>query len=117
MHTFERAVAALAPMALVLLLITGAAQAGSEFVGTWKLQDTKGEPFQITLSEGGQARGRHIDKEMKGSWGQVGDSAIITWATGWYTKLSKDGDGYTKSVYKGSLNSPPISTTPAVKID
>lgn len=117
MHTIEKAVAALAPMALALLLFAGAAQAGSEFIGTWKLEDTKGEPFQITLSEGGQARGRHIDKEMKGSWTEEDGSATVTWATGWYTKIIKDGDGYKKSVYKGSLDNPPISTTTAVKID
>jgi hypothetical protein len=117
MRSVENAVAALARMALVLLLVAGTAQAASEFVGTWKLTDTKGEPFQITLSEGGQARGRHIDKEMKGSWTEEEGTATITWATGWYTKISKDGNGYKKSAYKGSLDSSPISTSAAVKVD
>ena len=117
MHSIEKAIAAIARMTLVLVLLAGAAQAGSEFVGTWKLEDTKGEPFQITLSEGGQAKGRHIDKEMKGSWTETDGTALITWATGWYTKIEKDGDGYKKSAYKGSLDTPPISTSPAVKAD
>lgn len=117
MHNIEKAVTALARMAVLLLLFTGAAQAGSEFVGTWKLEDTKGEPFQITLSQGGQAKGRHIDKEMRGSWTETDGTAVITWATGWYTKISKDGDGYKKSAYKGSLDDPPISTSIAVKAE
>ncbi len=117
MHSLEKAAGAFARMALVLVLLAGAAQAGSEFVGTWKLEGTTGEPFQITLSEGGQARGRYVDKELKGSWTEKDGAATVTWGTGWYTKIFKDGESYKKSVYKGSLDGPPISTTTATKID
>jgi hypothetical protein len=54
---------------------------------------------------------------MKGAWTEEEGTATITWATSWYTKISKDGDGYKKSAYKGSLSSQPMSTSPAVKVD
>jgi len=117
MHSPGKAAAAFASLAVAFILLAGAAQAGSEFVGTWKLEGTTGEPFQITLSEGGHARGRYVDKELKGSWTEEAGAATVTWGTGWYTKIFKEGEGYKKSVYKGSLDDPPISTTTATKID
>jgi hypothetical protein len=117
MHSLKRAAAAFVPLAIALLLLSGVAHAGSEFVGTWKLEGTTGEPFQITLSEGGHARGRYVDKELKGAWSEEDGAATVTWGTGWYTKIFKDGDGYKKSVFKGSLDTPAISTSTATKID
>jgi hypothetical protein len=115
MRIQSRATVAAAMLALTIAFAPLAA-AASEFVGVWQLQDTKGEPFQITLSEGGEAKGRHIDKEMKGTWKEVDGAVVITWGTGWYTKISKEGEGYKKSAYKKSLSDPPTSTSPAVKI-
>ncbi len=116
MRILGKAAAAVVMTMLTLSLSSIAVYAGSEYVGVWQLEGTKGEPFQITLSEGGEARGRHIDKEMKGSWKEVDGTAVITWGTGWFTKISKDGDGYKKTAYKNSLSDPPTSTSVAVKV-
>lgn len=114
--TIKKAIAAVAGAALVFVMASIAAYAGSDYVGVWKLEDTKGEPLQITLSEGGQAKGRLVDKEMKGSWKEIDDGVLITWGTGWFTKISKDGEGYKKSAYKGSIDSPPVNTSKAEKV-
>lgn len=116
MRILGRTMVAVTMAMLTLSLTSIAAAAGSEYVGVWKLEDTKGEPFQITLSEGGEAQGRHSDKEMKGTWKEVDGAAVITWGTGWFTKISKDGSGYKKTAYKKSLSDPPTSSSVAVKV-
>jgi hypothetical protein len=116
MRILGKAAVAVVMIMLTLSLSSVAGYAGSEYVGVWKLEDTKGEPFQITLSESGEAQGRHVDKEMKGSWKEVDGAAVITWGTGWFTKISKDGNGYRKTAYKKSLSDPPTSSSAAVKV-
>jgi hypothetical protein len=42
---------------------------------------------------------------------------VISWATGWTTKITKEGDHYVKVVYKKGtpLDGPPTSKLDAVK--
>jgi hypothetical protein len=54
--------------------------------------------------------------EMKGAWKEEDGAAVITWGTGWFTKITKAGDGYEKEAYQRSLSDPPTSTSPAEKV-
>jgi hypothetical protein len=38
---------------------------------------------------------------MKGKWVEEGSAAVITWESGWKTKISKDGESYKKTAYEG----------------
>jgi hypothetical protein len=91
-----------------------AALAASAFEGVWKVKDTAGHPFEITLSSGGAAKATR-GEGMTGTWKEEGNSAVITWNTGWTTKITKEGDRYIKTAYgKGqSLTATPTNTSDA----
>jgi hypothetical protein len=36
---------------------------------------------------------------MTGTWKEEGNSAVITWNTGWTTKIAKEGNRYIKAAY------------------
>ena len=91
-----------------------AALAASAFEGVWKVKDTAGHPFEITLSNDGAAKATR-GEGMTGTWKEEGNSAVITWNTGWTTKITKAGNRYTKTAYrKGqSVTSAPANTSDA----
>ena len=72
----------------------------SGFVGTFKTQDTQGNPMSITLDEEGSASGERCGEQISGSWKDEGGTAVITWSGNWTTKIAKDGDSYSKSAYQ-----------------
>ncbi len=78
--------------------------AASQYAGTWKLIDTSGSAFQVTLGDAGAAGGNRNGKIMQGTWAERDGAAVITWSDGWTTKIAKDGDGYTKTVYDDGGN-------------
>ena len=89
-------------IALVLAMICITASAASVFEGVWTVKDTDGKPFEITLSawfsEGEPRRGygRYLEGRRK--------CRVMTWTTGWTTKIMTDGDQYKKAAYaKGQL--------------
>jgi hypothetical protein len=86
--------------AAALALTAGASIAGG-FGGTWKVKDTAGKDFQIVLADDGTATADRSGEGMKGKWAEEGGAAVITWDTGWKTKIAKDGDGYKKTAYEG----------------
>jgi len=51
--------------------------AASNFEGSWKVQDTGGKPFDITLSADGTAKGS-LRPDMVGTWKEQGTAAVIT---------------------------------------
>ena len=87
----------LALVALLALSVMTAftAVAASDFEGTWTVQGRKDTKFDITLSADGKATSTH-PKNMSGTWTEDGGTAIIKWDTGWTTKITKEGDHYTK---------------------
>lgn len=87
--------------------------AGSEFEGTWAVKNTKGKPFEITLSADGNATAT-LAENMEGTWKEEGGVAVISWSTGWTTKIAKEGDHYVKSAFKKG-ESKPANTSDAVK--
>src|SRR5688572_27817670 len=85
---------------------------GSEFVGTWAVMDTHGEPFEITLSAAATAEADRDGEGMSGTWDEDGPSALIKWNTGWTTKITRTGDAYIKTAYDQTATAP-TNTSPA----
>lgn len=101
-----------------------AAQAQSEYVGSWKVQDGKGREFVIELGADGQAASKWAAAEEQrrnetGTWKDVDGAAQITWANGWREVISKSGEGYVKKAYapKLTLDGAPSNESPATKIE
>jgi hypothetical protein len=88
--------------------------AASAFEGGWKVKDTAGRPFDITLSSGGVAKATR-GEGMTGTWKEEGNAAVITWKTGWTTKITNEGGQYRKTAYrKGqALDAPPDNSSDA----
>ncbi len=89
-------------LALALGLTSLPGLAASQFEGTWKTAGSGGKPMEITLSADGTATGDHSGQTMNGTWKEEGDVAVITWSTGWTTKITKEGDHYKKTAYNKS---------------
>jgi hypothetical protein len=55
---------------------------------------------------------------MVGTWKEEGKSAVITWNTGWTTKILKEDDHYKKTAYEKSkpLDGPPTNSSDAAKV-
>ena len=120
MHAIKQAVkpAAIGCLALMLIVISHlSVLAASVFEGVWKVADTGGQPFEITLSADGGAKATR-GEGMVGTWKEDGSTAVITWNTGWTTKLVKEGDHYRKIAYrKGEpLDGPPTNSMDAQKL-
>jgi hypothetical protein len=91
-----------------------ASLAASAFEGVWKVKDTAGQPFEITLSSDGAAKATR-GEGMTGTWKEEGNAAVITWNTGWTTKITKEGNRYKKTAYrKGqALDTAPTNSSDA----
>jgi hypothetical protein len=107
-----------AVLAAVALALTGVASfAASQFEGKWKVTDTAGKAFEITLASDGTAKADR-GEGMTGTWKEEGGAAVITWDTGWTTKVSKDGDKYTKAAFKKgeATDGKPANSSAAEKV-
>ena len=102
----------------VAMIVAGCSDSGSdEFAGTWKVADTGGKPFEISLAADGTAKADREGEGMDGTWKKDGSSAVITWKTGWTTKITKDGNKFTKVAYeKGGSEGAPKNSSTAEKI-
>jgi hypothetical protein len=102
MHTsfFAKATAAFAALAFAIVLTSAAGFAAEGFVGKYKTTDTEGKAFTIWLSDDGVAKGDRANEGLAGMWKEEGSAAVITWDSGWVTKISKDGDKYKKTAEK-----------------
>jgi hypothetical protein len=103
-------------LAVGVLAVGFAALAESAFEGVWRVKDTAGHPFEITLSSGGAAKATR-GEGMSGTWKEEGNSAVITWNTGWTTKITKEGNRFVKTAYgkDQSLRATPTNTSDAEK--
>ena len=95
----------------------GPALAGNDWVGVWQVKDTAGQPFDITLGADGSAKAS-LHEDMVGTWKAEGDSAVISWKTGWTTKITKADGGYKKTGYRqgADLAGPPSKASDAMKV-
>lgn len=93
-----------------IVLTTIAVVAASEFEGVWVVKDSSGRQFEITLTADGKATSTQ-EKAKEGTWKEEGSSAVISWTTGWTTKITKEGDHYVKTAYKkgAPLDGPPTN--------
>jgi hypothetical protein len=98
-----------------VLTLAVSAFAASQFEGSWLTQDTKGNPFKITLSADGKATGDRADEGLKGTWKSEGDSAVINWDTGWVTKIVKQGDKFQKQAFEKGASGTPTHSAEAQK--
>jgi len=119
MHKIAKAttVVLAALFALAVTACSGPSSGG--FAGKWKVADTAGTPFEITLGDDGSATANRAGEAMEGTWKEEDGAAIISWKDGWTTKIAKDGDGYTKAAWnKGlTMNNPPTNTSSAEKVN
>jgi hypothetical protein len=94
-----RTTAAFAAIALAIA-VSASAFAAEGFVGKYKTTDTDGKPFTIWLSDDGSAKGDRANEGLQGMWKEEGNAAVITWDSEWTTKITKEGDKYTKTALK-----------------
>jgi hypothetical protein len=87
----------MATAAAIAISVAGAAFAAEGFIGKYETTDTEGKAFTIWLSDNGSAKGDRANEGLQGMWKEEGNAAVITWETGWVTKINKDGDAYKKS--------------------
>lgn len=104
-------------ISLVLFLGMSINAMAGEYDGSWQLYDTHGGGFEATLSKDGIASGTHGDSMKHGTWKEVDGAAVISWKTGWTTRISKDGDKYVKTSYKPgtTIADAPTDTSEAKK--
>ena len=101
---------------LAMVVPAGESLADSEFVGTWQVTDSHGKPFNIALLPSGTAEATLGGEGMSGTWAEEDLSAVITWDTGWTTKITRTGDAYIKTAYDETATTP-TNTSVAEKID
>ena len=89
--------------------------AATQFEGTWNTQDTKGNPFKITLSADGEATATRSDEGLIGTWKAEDDSAVINWDSGCVTKIVKQGDKFQKQAFEGDTSGTPTHSAEAHK--
>jgi hypothetical protein len=117
MHTIGKATTVILAAVFAIAMTNFSSVAASDFEGVWKVKDTPGQTFEITLSSGGAAKASR-GEGMVGTWKEDGNTAVITWNTGWTTKITKERDQYKKTAYgKGQpLDGPPTNSTDAQKV-
>lgn len=99
--------------AAAMALTASASLAAQHFVGTWKVKDTSGTEFEIVLAKDGIASANRGKEGMHGKWVEKDGVAVISWDTGWTTKIAKHGEGYKKTAYEGEKAK---NTSDAVKL-
>jgi sporulation protein YlmC with PRC-barrel domain len=94
-------------------------RAANGFAGVWKVKDSEGNPFEITLSADGSAKADRAGEGMSGNWKEEGGATVIKWDSGWTTKIAKEGNTYKKTAFdKGMpLDGPPTNSSDAEKVE
>lgn len=100
----------------MFISISSNARAG-EYEGSWQLYDTHGGGFEATLNKDGSASGTHGDSMKHGTWKEMDGAVVISWKTGWTTRIAKEGKKYIKTSYKPgtSITDAPTDTSEAKK--
>ena len=114
MRISKTAIAGILVISAVAMTSSASLAQNNAFQGMWKVKSTAGKPFEITLSADGTAKAT-LRNDMTGTWKEEGQSAVITWKTGWTTKITKAGDHYTKTAYRTGQSSP-ANTSDAEKV-
>src|SRR5262245_61835680 len=117
MRMIGRTTAAAVAGVLALAMSAASGLAASEFEGKWKVADSSGKDYEITLAADGTAAGTQQEGQ-KGTWKEEGSSVVISWDTGWTTKISKEGGKYKKTAFKKGepVTGTPTNSSPAEKV-
>jgi hypothetical protein len=104
-------------LSVVLFLGISTNVLAGEYEGSWLLYDTHGGGFEATLSKDGSASGTHDDSMKRGTWKEVDGAVVISWKTGWTTRIAKQGDKYVKTSFKPgtTITDTPTDTSEAKK--
>ena len=114
MRSFLAKIAATLAVVAFAAVVSAGAVAASEFEGKWQVKDTKGKPFEITLSQDGTAKGNRTAEGLKGTWKAVGDAVLITWGLGMDHKNHEEGQHVQKTALQ---NGKPVGQpTEAMKV-
>ena len=121
MHKIAKATTVVLAALLALAVTACTGPSSSEFAGTWKVADTAGKPFEITLGNDGSATANRSGEAMESTWKEEKGAVIISWKDGWTTKIAKgvEGDVYMKTAWdKGlSMDDRPTNTSSAEKVN
>lgn len=98
-----------AALALAAVLMAANAFAAGNWEGVWKVKDSAGQPFEITLAADGSAKAS-LHEKMVGTWTGTEKAATIKWKTGWTTKITKSGDKFKKTGYRPGAKKPSNSS-------
>lgn len=104
-------------LSMVLFIGLSSNVFAGEYEGSWMLYDTHGDDFEATLSADGTASGTHGDSMKHGTWTEVDGAVVISWKTGWTTRIAKQGDKYVKTSFKPgtTITDAPTDTSDAKK--
>jgi hypothetical protein len=91
--------------------------AAEDFQGMWEVKDSGGHKFDITLLADGSATGT-LHPGQTGSWKEQGSAAVITWKTGWTSKIEQSEGHYTHTAYRPGQppSGPPNNTSDAQRV-
>ncbi len=119
MHKIAKATTIVLAALLALAVTACSGPTQNEFAGKWKVADTAGTPFEITLGDDGSATANRSGEAMEGTWKEENGAAIISWKDGWTTKIAKLGDGYAKTAWGAGLSTadPPSNSSSAEKVN
>lgn len=93
-------------------------QVDSGWAGNWKVADTQGQTFYITLNDDGTAAATRTGGPTAGVWSVVEDTVYISWNNGWKATIVKEGDAFKKSAFEPGVrfSDPPTNTSAAQKV-
>jgi hypothetical protein len=114
---FTRSAATLAAL-VVTAGLSSAALAAVDFTGRYATTDGTGKPMQIVLAPNGHAWGHRPGEYLRGAWAAGKRYAVISWTTGWSTKLVKRGGHFKKFAYAPghAPKGKPLSKAYAVRV-
>jgi hypothetical protein len=103
---------------LAVALSIGTAQAATDFTGTWITTDTMGHPMQIDLYANGNARLVRAGERVTGKWAAGDKYALISWRSGWSTKIVKRIGKFKKFAYENpTAEGRPVDKALAVRVE
>jgi hypothetical protein len=116
MRMIGKTTTAAVALAFAIALFACSNSSPSQYAGTWKVKDTSGADFEITLASDGKATADRHGEGLAGTWKEDGGAAVIKWDSGWTTKIAKEGDAYKKTGFEKDASAAPSNSSDAVKV-
>lgn len=116
MNTIGKVTTAVFALVVAVAVAACSGPTASPFEGVWKVKDTSGTPFEITLATDGTASANRAGEGMTGTWKDENGTAVISWSDGWTSKIAKEGDVYKKTAFEKDPSGAPTNTSDAEKV-